>query len=119
MNVRIPTFARAFLLAAVMTASAMPDANAAEAWHTSKIKMLYPLGEGSFVLILEADSASCLSRGNPKYYYVTPGQNGVTAEGARKIYAAALLAHSQYLPVTFAFQVDSSACYINRLAVLR
>ncbi len=94
-------------------------AHAAEAWHTSRVRTIYPLGEGSFVLQFAADATACLSQNQPKYYYVTVGQNGVNAEGAKRMYAAALLAFAQDLPVTLAFQTDSSGCYINRLAVTR
>jgi hypothetical protein len=93
--------------------------HAAEAWHTSRVSAVYPLGEGSFVLQFAVDATACLSQNQPKYYYVTVGQNGVNAEGAKRMYAAALLAFAQDLPVTLAFQTDSSGCYINRLAVTR
>jgi hypothetical protein len=93
--------------------------HAAEAWHTSRVRMVYPLGDGQFVLTLAVDATACLSQNQPKYYYITVGQNGVNAEGAKRMYAAALLALAQDLPVTFAFQTDSSGCYINRMAVVR
>lgn len=95
------------------------SAHSAEAWHTSRVSGVYPLGEGSFVLWFAVEATACLSQNQPKYYYVTVGQNGVNAEGAKRMYAAALLAFAQDLPVTFAFQTDSSGCYINRLAVTR
>jgi len=112
-----PLFHR--LCGALMVMLLSVPAHAAEAWHTSRVRTIYPLGEGSFVLQFAVDATACLSQNQPKYYYVTVGQNGVNAEGAKRMYAAALLAFAQDLPVTLAFQTDSSGCYINRLAVTR
>lgn len=86
-------------------------------WHTAKIKNVYPQADGNFVLILYADHSSCTNANSPDYYYVSVGQNGVTQEGANKMYAAALAAAISGKSVTFNFDENSSTCSINRLSL--
>ena len=95
-----------------------PTAHAAEAWHSSTIRSVYPLSDGNFVLIFDAQSAQCTNATSPKYHYVAVGQNGVTTDGIKALLATALAAAAQRLTVTIAFEGASSACYINRLSVL-
>ena len=90
----------------------------AEIIHLSTIKMLYPQADGAFVLIFNVDSASCNSPQSPKYYYVTVGQNGVNAEGSKKIYATAMLAMAMNKQVNIAFDNASASCFINRVTVI-
>lgn len=90
---------------------------AADVWHTSTLKWVYPLADGSFVLTFNVDSSSCASS-SPKYHYVAVGQNSVTEEGARKFYAAAMTALATRMTVQVNFSDASSACYVNRLLVL-
>lgn len=93
-------------------------ATSAEVIHLSTIKMLYPLADGSFVLIFNADSPSCPNAITPKYYYVSVGNNGVTLEGSKKMYAAAALAMAMNKQVNIAFDNATSSCFINRLTVI-
>ncbi len=91
--------------------------NAAEIWHTSTIRVIYPLADGSFILVFNANSVSCSSASNPHYYYATVGQNGLTAEGSKKMYALATLAFATNKPISFAFDNATPNCYINRLHI--
>lgn len=91
---------------------------AAESWHTSTIKHIYPRADGSFVLVFAANAADCTNGNTGKYHYVTPTQNGMTDAGAEKIYAAALLAVAMEKSVQVAFDNATPSCYINRLFLL-
>ena len=95
-----------------------PTALSAEAYHQSSIKFLYPLADGSFVLVFNVDSPSCSSTITPKYHYVTTGQNSVNAEGSKKIFAAATLAFALNKQVNIAFDNATTFCYINRITVI-
>lgn len=94
-------------------------AHAAEIWHTSTIKMLYPVADGSFVLIFDVNAPACTNTNTDKYHSVTPSQNAMTVEGAKKIYAAAMMAMATEKSVQFAFDDSTASCYVNRLAVLK
>lgn len=63
----------------------------------------------------DVDTAECSGLGSPKYMYVTVGQNGITAEGSKKIYAAAMLALANRMTVYIAFDDATQYCYVNRL----
>lgn len=92
------------------------NVNAAENWHTSAIKNVYPVGTGtSFVLVLQNPTSSCTNASN--YHYVWVGQNGVTAEGMKMPYAAALAAHISGRSITINFDDSTNNCFINRLYV--
>lgn len=94
-------------------------AYAAEVWHTSTIKMLYPLADGSFVLIFDVNAPACTNGNTDKYHYVTPSQNAMTVEGAKKMYAAAMMAMATEKSVQLAFDDATASCYVNRLALLK
>jgi hypothetical protein len=64
------------------------------------------------------DHASCTSAASPDYYYITVGQNGVTADGLRAMHATALTAFAMERQVSIAFDNATANCYINRLIVL-
>lgn len=106
----------AAVLVGVLT---IPAARAAEVSLVSTIMRIYPLASGSFVLVFDAESPSCTNGGIPKYHYVTVNQNSVTDQGAKNIYAAALLALASDKQVTVVFSDSTSSCYINRLYVIR
>ena len=95
------------------------NAVAVESWLTSTIRAVYPLGDGTFVLMFDTNAADCTNTATYKYHQVSPNQNGVTDEGAKKIYAAALAALAADKTVQVAFDNATSACYINRLIVLK
>jgi len=106
-------------LAAIALSTHTGSAWSADVWHTSTIRWVYPQADGSFVLAFDVDSASCPNIGVPKYHTVAVNQNGVTEEGAKKIYAAALLALASDKQVQLNFSDLTTSCYINRLLVVK
>jgi len=85
---------------------------------TSAIQSVYPQDDGSFVIKLYTDSAACTSTNRPyKYYFVKAGQFGMTAEGVKMNYAAALFALGTGKQVIVAFDESTTCCYVNRLDV--
>jgi hypothetical protein len=88
---------------------------AAEQWITSKIFAVYPLSNGNFVLIFNDDHPACTSTANPKYYYVSVGQNGITEEGRTALLAVATAAAASKSDVSVAFDDGTDACYVNRI----
>ena len=90
-------------------------AEAAEYWHTSTVKWVYPKADGDFVIAFDTASSGCPSTDNPQYFNVVVGQNDMTAEGAKNVYAAALVALTTRQTVSVAF--ESVGCYVNRLIV--
>ena len=86
-------------------------------WHSDKITRVYPLGEGGFVITFANNSPSCTNTSQSKYHYVAVGQNGVTEEGIKFLYSAALTAAASGKTVDINFDASSSSCYINRLSV--
>ena len=106
------------LLCCLVILALAVDSQAANVWHVSTIKSIYPQGNGTtVVLIFDTDSPSCANANTPNYYYIAVGQNGVTAEGLRNMYAAALAAAAAGLSVTINFDDGTTGCYINRLLV--
>jgi hypothetical protein len=99
------------------TLALVSAAHAADVWHTATIKFIYPQGDGSFVLIFNSDAASCTSVSNPDYYTVRANTNGVTAEGLKLMYAAALMAKASDREVTINFSTSTNECAINRLQI--
>jgi hypothetical protein len=83
---------------------------------TSSVKLVYPLSNGDFAVGLAVSSPYCTNGHTaPQYLFITVGQNGVTAQGSAKMYAAALTALTTGLQVTVAFDNGTASCYINRL----
>lgn len=91
---------------------------AAEIWHTSYLRWIYPQSNGSVVLVFTSDSTSCTSANNPDYYSIVVGQNGVTADGLRAMYATSLTAFAMGRQLQIAFDNSTSYCYINRLLTM-
>lgn len=104
---------------AVCSLSISLNATAAESWHTSTLKAVYTLADGAFVLMFETNAADCSNTAMYKYHEVSPGHNGMTDEGARKLYAAALAAFATDKTVQVAFDNATSDCYVNRLIVVK
>jgi hypothetical protein len=90
---------------------------ATERFHTSTIKIVYPVSGGDFVIGFDTEVSTCTSTASPKQLYVAVGQNGVTATGSAKMFAAALAALYARGIVTIAFDDATTACYINRIQV--
>ena len=114
-NIRKPSSWAVACMACLPLFSA--SAQATEAYLQSTIKVVYPLSEGSFVLKFNQGNSLCLATQNPQYFYVTVGQNGVTAEGSKNILATALAAYATASVVSIAFDTATTSCYINRLAM--
>lgn len=93
------------------------SASAAEQWKGGTLKTVYPLSKGDFVLIYDVDSAECPATGPGKYMYVVVGTNGMAAEGAKKIYGAALAALLARTVFYVAFDDSTVNCYVNRATV--
>jgi hypothetical protein len=68
--------------------------------------------------VFHTDSSACTNANNPNYHYLIVGQNGMTADGLDRIYAAALAAAAAGKVVQAAFDDSTSNCYINRLSVI-
>ncbi len=105
-----------FLLVAVFMFGARVG-SAVERPLASTLKFVYPVGTGDFVLGFDMDSPQCLASGSPKYMYVAVGQNGVTTDGAKKMFAAAMMAFALGKQISIAFDDGTVFCYINRLSV--
>lgn len=110
-------FARLGLVALVLSGLADPAA-AAEAWAVATLKFVYPLGDGSVVLAMTTDPPTCTSTATPKYLLVRAGQNGMTADGAKNILAAALTALAMGTQFQVNFDDSTSNCYVNRAAAV-
>jgi hypothetical protein len=110
--------ARSLLALSVGSSLVVFESRAAETWHTSTIKWVYPQADGAVVvLVFHADSAACSAQ-SPKYHYAAVGQNGMTAEGLKLLAATALSAAAQGRTVSVAFDSASGGCYINRMLVV-
>jgi hypothetical protein len=105
------------LFAASVLLSTISAAHATERYHTSTLAWVYPESNGDFIVGFTTDSSQCSATGSPKYMHVVIGQNGITADGSKKMYAAALLALSLKTPLSIAFDDATSYCYINRVTV--
>ena len=103
-------------VASGMLAFAM-SLQAAEAWHGGTLEFVYPLSNGDFVIGFDTSSSACTNPNSPKYMYVAVGQNGVDAEGATKMYAAALTALVAGKTLSVAFDTATTSCYVNRFSV--
>ena len=91
---------------------------ATEYAHTSTVAFVYPTSDGNFVVGFNTNHANCSNGSLPiKYHSITVGQNSVTADGAKKMYAALLVALSAGLTVSIHFDNGTSYCYVNRLSI--
>ncbi len=91
---------------------------AAPTWHTSTIRSVYPLSDGSVVLTFDSDSPNCSNASDPDYYYIRVGQNGMTSDGLKLLYAAALTAFTTGSRVSINYDDATTGCYINRLNII-
>lgn len=92
---------------------------ATERWAADgTLRLVYPQGDGSFVIALTTGPAQCLSTANPKYLHVVPGQNGVTADGVKALLASSLAAMAMGKLINVAFDDSTAYCYVNRIVVI-
>ena len=82
----------------------------------SPVKSVYPLADGSFIIILTNDASTCLAT-SPKYFYVAIGQNGVAMDGAKAMLATALTAFSTGSSLSLIFDDATTNCYVNRISI--
>lgn len=102
------------MLGLVTAASVLPS-YAAEQTKISTITDVYPMANGSFVISLADEPTHCTSTQVPKRLTVKVGENNMTAEGARQMFAAVLAALTSEVGVYVAYDDATSSCYVNRL----
>lgn len=97
--------------------ASMP-AQAVDTYARSTIKDVYPLGDGSIVLIFTTRNAACTNNGNnDPYFYVRAGVNGMTSDGVKAVLATALTAAALNRPVSYVWDSSNqSLCPINRMS---
>jgi len=108
------------MVATVLSLLMSGVAGATNVWHTSTIKFIYPYAGGNrFVLGFTTEAAGCTNGSTPnKFYYVTVGSNGLTADDVKAYLSVWMLAMAQGLQVTVAFDDASSFCYVNAIKVM-
>jgi hypothetical protein len=94
------------------------SAGAAEGWATDTLRYVYPLSTGNFVIALNSNPAICPAVGDPKYFYVVAGENGVTVDGVKAMLASALAAMAMGKQIQIAFDNSTTNCYVNRFVVV-
>ena len=105
----------AILLSAVLWVG---QASAANVWHQSAITSIYSQSDGRVVLTFLSDAPTCPNPNSPKKnYYISVGDNGVTLDGLKNMFALALTAAASRLTVNFVFDDSSTGCFINRMSV--
>ena len=63
------------------------------------------------------DIPVCSSSGSIRYMYLLVGQNGVTAEGFKNLFATALAGFAAEKTVDIIYDDSSQFCYVNRLLI--
>ena len=89
---------------------------AAAAFVQSTVKSVYPQADGSFVIILTNDTSTRAAT-TPKYFFVTPGQNGTTVDGAKAMLATTLTAYALGSSLALSFDDATTYCYVNRISM--
>jgi hypothetical protein len=88
--------------------------------HQGPLQMVYPQGDGSFVLGFVPIAGSlnaCSSAAGVKYTFVQVGQNGVNADGIKNMLATALTAFALGKSVGISYSDASSSCFVANLLV--
>lgn len=93
------------------------SAHAENTWHTSKVKKIYPLGNGDIVLKFFDNHLKCNNNDTPGAFYLSVNQNKVTSDGFKNMLSVVLTAAATSKEVSVYFDASSSSCYINRLFV--
>ncbi len=84
-------------------------------WFNSTLKTIYPLSDGSFILVFKDTNENCLSK--PQYHQVKAGQNGVTPLAIELMFSTALSAGTLGKKMSIVYDASSEYCYINRMKV--
>ncbi len=106
------------LCAGFIVLAAVSPAHGADAVAVDSIKYVYPLANGDFVLVLNSNPPTCTSASNPKYLYVSAGENGVTAEGVKAMLATSLAAALAGKQLQVVFSDATASCYVNRMVLV-
>lgn len=94
------------------------SASAADVWVSPvHITRIYPQADGSIVLTVDNDNNTCTNSASPKYYQLTVGQNGVTADALKNMLAVALSAFAMNRTVSINISDSTPNCYVNRLFI--
>jgi hypothetical protein len=100
--------------AVVVSGSAL----ASEQWVTDNVRTVYPLGDGSFVVTFVNPQPVCANAATYQYFWVSPGHNGVNADGAKAMLATSLSALMAGKKISLAFESATSDCFVNRLMII-
>ncbi|ALO43046.1 hypothetical protein [Pseudoalteromonas phenolica] len=93
------------------------SSQAAATWHSGKVRTVYPISSGGFIITFDNDHPSCQNPSNPKYYHVVEGKNGVTKDAVKNFLSVALSAGAMQKKLTINFDCSDKGCYINRLNI--
>lgn len=100
------------LLTALLSTSAISHAE--NLWvNDTNITGIQALNDGRFILYLPAGSGPVCNEGG-KLFYVVPGQNGVSAEGAKTILSLALVAQSTKNKASIKYDNSTASCYVQQ-----
>ena len=88
-------------------------------WHQSKLEWIYPQSDGVFAIGFENNSNQCSNGNSTKYHHVKVGENGVTEEGLKLMYSAALAALASDKEVNINYDSSTNYCYVNRMILLK
>ena len=119
MNKRVSRRVGAVLSVAMGLAAAVVSGNASasEQWVVDNVRSVYPLGDGSFILTFVNAQPICTNTATYPYFWVSPGHNGVTADGTKAMLATALTALAAGKKMSLAFEASTPDCFVNRLSI--
>jgi hypothetical protein len=109
---------RCIAIAGAAWLSGASGALAAEQWGASTVKAVYPMSNGDFVIQLVSSPPLCPATSEPKYLWVSVGQNNVTTDGVKAMLASALAAMAMDKTIHVAFSDSTPYCYVNRFVVI-
>lgn len=108
------------VISAVMAMTLIaPAAEATAVWQISRVKYVYPLSDGTFIIALIDNPPSCTNTANPKYLLVSAGQNGVTADAVKNMLATTLTAFALDAQLQVNFDDATGNCFVNRIVLAR
>ncbi|MGH7926870.1 MAG: hypothetical protein ACREQV_03650 [Candidatus Binatia bacterium] len=105
---------RAFACVIPLCAAAQVAQSAPQSF-TTNIARIYSLSNGNLTLLMTSDDPACTSINSPHYYKVVLGENGVTADGLRLIYATAMTAVALGRQVSLYFDDATSNCFVEQI----
>jgi len=85
--------------------------------YQGSVQLVYPMNDGSFSVGVSTILPVCYSSGSGVYLSVTPGQNAVTADGAKSMLATVLTAFALGKSISVAYDDSTANCYVNRLLI--